>query len=1207
MKNNSLRYSLEPFQRIFLKIIMKVFIFLFCTVALGLSPKTSFSQDAYIVIDEDQTISIKGMLHLIHKQSKYKFIYKNDLIREAPAVNLVKGTLKTSHLLINALDPIGLSYEFSDDRTIHIKRKQLGQIKVQDTRIRTTVQFQLSGKITDESGQPLPGANILEKGTTNGTQTDFDGRFVLLLEDPSSEVIISYIGFESQEVALDGRSEITVVLKENASNLDEVVVIGFGEKRKKDLTGSVSVVGTADIEKSSFASPQFALQGNTTGVRVINSSGDPNAPPEIYVRGIGSWQGNAQPLYVIDGQIITPPSASGNLDLISRNGNTPPPNLFTMINPDDIESITVLKDASSAAIYGSRGANGVVLITTKKGKKGAPTVEFTSRTGFQNIDTFDVLNTNEFRALAQEMYANNLNPDITIENQLYGRDAADDVTRRISFSPQFDPESPFYISSPRTYDWQDELVKKNAITLSYDFKVSGGTENTDYYVSAGYDDIESNLVGNELETYRSAININSRINNWLKIGVNYKFAYQTQDTEDLASLTNIAQAPPWQPLYDSSNQFGYAEVLATSLADWQQAKIYGQGTRSNYLARIDLNRSLFENTRHLGQAYVELRPFKGLTLRSSVNLDYTSQDRIRTTTYRSNIFRPDGQDPATDSPAAPNSLGDHETRNNYIYNYQFDFSATYEKIFGDHKFVLTGAVQDQFQRTQVKNLNGGNLINIDNLKRIGYSNDLANNNSFLGWNERFWLGYVGRLSYSYSDKYYLDGSYRRDASSGFAEDYRWGNFYSVSGAWRIGSEKFMENLGFINDLKLRGGYGEAGNDEAAVGQFAYLSRAGGSGSYRLGSGDGNALGDYYIAASLSSLPNESLVWEVAKTSYVGLDATLFDYKLNMTLEVYKREQDGIQQTVNLPLSVGTSDPLFNVGKLENRGVDLQIGFNDRKGDFSYGISTNISFLENEVTELYNDQPLSATNQFQRTYRVEEGRSLGHIWGYKVGGIFQSQDEIDAFYAATPDANVQDVSFVAPGDIYFQDVHGDPTEEDRFYTETPDGQINTNDQTEIGNTVPGYTYGINLNLGYKGFDISANFYGEGDVDKYNYARASLENMSGAGVNFGASVSDRWTPSNRDTDIPRAVVGDPAGNNRFSDRFVESAAFFRLNNWQFGYSVPSAFLDKINNPVGSFRLYIGGQNNIYINSWKGLDPTNDEFPLPKTYVIGLKATF
>ena len=878
-----------------------------------------------------------------------------------------------------------------------------------------------------------------------------------------------------------------------------------------------------------------------------------------------------------------------------------------MINPDDIESISVLKDASSAAIYGSRGANGVILITTKKGKRGAPTVEFSTRTGFQYIDTFDVLSTQEYVGLAQEMYANNRNPDLTIENQLYGRGAADDIVRRVSFSPQFDPQSQFYINDPTTYDWQDELVNKGALTSSYDVKISGASESTDYYVGVGYDNIESNLVGNALETYRASININTKITDWLKIGVNYKFAYQQQDIEDRATLTTIARVAPWQPLFDATNQFGFAEAISPPPGNWQPAKIYGQGSQINYLADQSLNRRLFENMRHIGQGYVELTPFKGLTLRSSINLDYTAQDRISTTTYRSNIFNPNGQDPATDSAAAPNSLGAHESRANYIYNYQFDFSAVYAKNFGNHKFVLTGAIQDQFQSRQLKSLSGENLTNINNLKRIGFSNDVANNSAITGFNERFWFGYVGRLSYNYDDKYYLDGSFRRDASSGFAEDYRWGNFYSLSGAWRISSEKFMENLPFIDDFKFRGGYGEAGNDEAAVGRYAYLSAAGGTGSYRLGSGNGDALGNYFIAASLNSFPNESLVWEVAETSYVGFDATMFDQKVNMTVEVYNRTQDGIQQVVNLPLSVGTSDPLFNVGELVNKGVDLQIGYNNHSGNFTYGVTANVSFLKNEVTALYNDQPLTTENQFGRTYRVEEGRSLGHIWGYKVGGIFQTQEEIDAFYAATPDATVQNVGFVAPGDMYFQDVHGDPTEDEPFYSTTPDGQINAFDQTEIGNTVPGYTYGINLNAGYKGFDLSLSFYGEGDVDKYNFARATLEGLSSAGNNYSVSVRDRWTPSNTDTEIPRAVVGDPAGNTRFSDRFVENAAYVRLNNWQLGYSVPRDFLNRLGNPVSSFRLYVAGQNNIYINSWKGLDPTNDDFPLPKTYMLGLKVKF
>jgi len=1179
--------------------IMKIFIFLFSVISLGVNPEKGFSQNKIITFDSNGKYSIEEVFEIVKKQTDYTFIYKSDLFKNTPKIEVRKGRMKVGDLLGKCAILTNFDFSFTETGTIFLKEKPVRP----ETKI---VQQPIRGTITDNDGVPLAGVNIIEKGTTNGTMSDFDGDYSINVSSSDAILVFSYLGYHTQEISVQEQGTINITLEESASTLEEVVVIGFGSKLKKDLTGSVSVVSSAELEKTAFASPQFALQGNTTGVRVINSSGDPNSQPEIYVRGIGSWQGNAQPLYVIDGQIITPPTAS-NLDLIGRNANQPPPNLFTMINPDDIESISVLKDASSAAIYGSRGANGVVLITTKKGKLGGAKIEYSSHYGFQNIGRFDMLNTQQYKDLVQEMYANNRNPNITIENQLYGRDAANDVTRRISFSPQFDPESPFFISDNTTYDWQDDLVKRNAITESYSVKVSGANENTDYYLGIGYDNIESNLRGNELRTYRASFNINSKIKNWLKVGLNYKFAYQQQDTEEvgLGSLTTVA---PWQPLYDASNEFGFATVLDPPSDAWERTKKYGEGSKRNYLAFADLNRGIFENSRQIGQGYVEIYPVKGLTLRSSLNLDYVSQDRISTRTYRTNIFDPAGLDPKDASPNAPNSLGSFESRANYFYNYQFDFSAVYEKSFGDHRFVLTTALQDQFQRSQNKNLSGNNISDIRNLNRIGFDNDLDNNSSFTGWNERAWLGYVGRLSYSFSDRYYLDGSFRRDASSGLAPDYRWGSFYSLSGAWRVSSESFMENVNFVNDFKIRAGYGEAGNDEAAVGKYAYLSGvATGGGSVRLGSGDGNGLGTYYTAASLKDFPNEALEWEVAETKYIGFDATLFDYKLNITMEVYNRTQAGIQQIVNLPLSVGTNDPILNVGELENRGVDLQIGYNDNIGNFTYGVTANVSFLENEVTKLYNDQPLYSQNQFQRTYRVEEGRSLGHIWGYKVGGIFQTQSEIDAFYAATPDSGVQDVSFVAPGDLYFQDVHGDPTEEEPFYSSIPDGQINSNDQTEIGNTIPAYTYGLNLNAGYKGFDLSFNFYGEGDVQKYNYNRAVHENMSNAGPNYGISVLDRWTPSNTTSTMPRAVIGDPAGNNRFSDRYVENAAFFRLNNWQLGYTVPSSFLRKLNDPVNSFRIYVSGQNNIYIYDWKGIDPTNDNFPLPKSFMMGFNVSF
>lgn len=1065
-------------------------------------------------------------------------------------------------------------------------------------------QQRISGRVTDaEEESGLPGVTVIVKGTSTGTTTDSDGNFSMQVPSQNAVLVFSYVGYQSSEVTVGNKSVINVSLQPDVGQLDEVVVIGFGQKKKKDLTGSISTVGTEQIGKINAASPQFALQGNAAGVRVVNASGDPNEAPQIFIRGIGTWNGDSQPLYVIDGQIIEPPRA-GNQDVIAGFGLSTPPNLFNLINPNDIESITVLKDASAAAVYGSRGANGVILITTKRGKIGAPTVEFNTRAGVQNIPTFNMLNTQQYVDLVHDMFANNLNPDITIEEELYGRDKAD-VDRLISFNPQFDTESPFYISDRTTYNWQDELVNKNAINQAYDVKVSGATDRVNYYVSGGYFEQEGSMYGSNLKRYTGAVNLDTDVADWLKLGINYKYTRQ-ESLIGAGDLVDYASAAPWQPLRDPNNKFGYAEALNPfGYSDsWAIAKRYGQGTRTNYLAVSDLNFNSFDFDRQLGQFFAEFTPLKGLTLRGSLNLDYTKQDRYALRTHaRSNVFRADGTDPRKDAPNAPNSLGDSEHRINNIYNFQTDFTAIYNTtIANKHNLTLTAAVQDQRHKMETVNLSGNNITNLndDNPRLVGYGNDLANNSAFYGWSQKFWFGLVGRASYSFDNKYYLDGSFRRDGSVGFADEYQWGNFYSLSGAWRISSESFMEGVTFLDDLKLRGGWGQAGNDQAAVGQYAFLSRVTGASSYRWGSGNGDPYGNYVGGFLIQDLPNPELTWEVVTTSYAGFDAYLLNNKMNFTVEVFKRVTDGIQQRVQLPLTVGTNDPLSNIGQLVNQGVDLQLGYNDQLGQFSYGISGNISFLKNEVTKLYNGQPL-----FTRFGRVEEGRSVGHIWGYRVGGIFQNQAEIDAYYASIEDPT-RNLDYIAPGDMYFVDVYGNPTVEEPFYSLTPDGIINSFDQTEIGNTIPGHTYGINLDARWKGLDVSFNFYGEGDVDRVNSVRRRFEAMSSPGTNYFASTLDRWTPQNPSTEMPRAVVGDPAGNNRLSDRWVESAAFFRLNNWQLGYTLPASVLQTVKF-VRSMRVYVGGQNNLYMFRWSGIDPVNDASPLQRSFSAGLNVQF
>lgn len=1181
--------------------------------------------------------SLKLALQQLEEAYGVRFNYAAKLINDKYVREDAGSEENLDKSLKNLLLPLGLKYEKLSEELIFITQdeknsfRKIDRQKIKENddkgdnkpfqpmasvsndyfnRIQPVlVEKTISGKVSDqEDNTPLPGVNVLLKGTSVGTVTDVDGNYRLTVPDDAQTLIFSSIGYQTKEINIGNQSVINVSLMVSLNELSEVVVVGFGTREKKDLTGSIATVGSKEIEQVQMASPQFALQGNAAGVRVVNASGDPNEAPQIFVRGIGTWNGDAQPLYVIDGQIIEPPRA-GNEDVISGFGLSTPPNLFNLINPNDIESISVLKDASAAAIYGSRGANGVVLITTKKGKLGKPTVEVNARSGIQNIPTYNMLNTQQFVDLAQEMYANNANPDITIENQLYGRNEPSDETRLVAFSPQFDPESPYYISDRTTYDWQDELVRTNAINQAYDLKVSGATDVIDYYVSAGFFNQEGMLYGNELTRYTGAVNLNANITDWLKLGVNYKYTHQLSELNDKGELPDYADVSPWQPLRDPSNEYGYAVALMPyAFGDtWTQAKIYGQGSNPNFLALSNLDYGSFTIDRQLGQFYAEIKPFNSLTLRGSLNLDYATQDRYSLDTWsRTNIFKPTGLDPATVAPAAPNSLGGLNHRINNVFNFQADFTATYNTSIADvHNVNVTAAVQDQRHKRELINLGGDNLQNLndEDPQLNGYSNDLANNSSIYGWDRRFWFGMVARINYDYDSKYYVDASFRRDASNGFDDDYRWGNFYSVSGAWRISSESFMDGFTFIDDLKIRGGWGEAGNDQAAVGQYAFLSRTSGVSSYRWGSGNGDPIGSFIPGTRVADFPNPGLTWEVVTTTYVGFDALLFDSKVNLTFEWYNRETDGILQLVNLPYSVGTLDPLFNIGQLENRGIDLQLGYNNSVGDFNYGISGNISFLENEVTSLYDDQPLE-TEEFGR---IEEGRSVGHLWGHKVGGIFQSQDEVDAYFAELDDQTIGNQDFVAPGDLYFQDVGGNPTEDEPFYSTNPDGLINSFDRTEIGNTIPGYTYGLNLNVGWKGFDLAMNFYGEGDVDRVNNARRNFENMSGAGNNSFTTTLNRWTPQNTNTDMPRAVVNDPAGNNRFSDRWVESAAFFRLNNWQLGYSLPPSVLERLNNTVRSLRIYVGGQNNIYAFRWSGIDPVNDEFPLPRAFNAGLNIRF
>ena len=1173
-----------------------------------------------IELNHKEGSSLIKVIKEIEKSSNFLFLYSPKELRDIN-IDLNTGIWNMSDLLHDISAQAKLSIKRVNE-TISVTSVGTKRADVVDLII---TQQQITGKITDDKGEALPGASVVVSGTTTGTITDIDGNYALTVPSDAKTVDVSFVGMKTMTVDINNRSVIDVQLIPDVGQLDEVVVIGYGERQKKDLTSSISVMNAKAIEESPYLSPELAMQGRMAGVRVVNNSGSPNSAPQIFVRGIGTFAGESQPLYVVDGQIITQIHA-GN-----RDGTNTQTNLWNMIDPNDIESISVLKDASAAAIYGNRAANGVILITTKRGKIGTPKVEFNTRTGFSTFPTFDVLNTQELEELTVEAWSNNANPNVTLNENLYGRNVST-IARLNGYAPVLDPQSPFYLggSNAPTYDWQEEVINRTAALQDYDVKISGATENFDYYFSVGYATQEHQVKGGgDVERYNITSNINSHLGKYISTGATIRIGYNNVDRQ-AGQLYEYARVSPWQPLYEGDapgiygnpnpedvRGLGWA-VGSVPYVDsipgaWNMVKLYGEQTKINSIAQRDLNYAWSPEIRNMGQGYIKITPLEGLSIRGGLSIDHVFTARRSVTDIREVYFSYQSTDPSAAGDGTGTTLGSAGVRQFRRLNYQADLTVNYNRTFGEHTIDATFIAQDSYYKSVTEDFSNTQTNGTLDPDRILWTND-ATSISFLARYEGFWYGYAGRLSYSYGGKYYLDASLRRDASSGFPEDkdLRWGIFPAVSGAWRISDESFF-SVPFINNLKIRGGWGQAGNDENAVGRFAYLSTVANQGSYAFGSGaNGRAWGPYQQSILLTSFPNKGLSWETGTTSYVGFDAVMLNNKFNASIEFYNKVTSGILQSVVLPFVVGTLDPLQNIGEVSNRGIDIELDYSGNLSDFQYNIGGNIAFVKNEVTSLYEGAPIQTG-----LGRVEEGRSIGHIWGYKVGGIFQSDQEVlDHFDGVTMsdtqhdnDANDQPL-YVEAGDMWFQNIGRAATSEELdmgiYYSTELDSVINQWDQTELGKTIPSFTYGLNLSGTWKGFDVSLNWYGEVGAYGYNSERADLESMQSRGVNQFRTTLDRWTETNPSNEMPRAVAGDPAGNLRTSDRFVERKDFFRLQNWTIGYSLPQRVISNIDF-LSRLRVYIGGQNNLYFFRWTGVDPVASRTPLPRSVWFGTNISF
>jgi TonB-linked SusC/RagA family outer membrane protein len=976
----------------------------------------------------------------------------------------------------------------------------------------------VQGVITDPSGFPLPGASVTVEGSKNNASTDFDGKYTLKDVSPTDKITYSYVGLISQTITVGTRTTIDVVLALSTQNLNEVVV-AYGTQKRAKVTGAISTVGSKDIAAVPITNAESALQGRAAGVTVVN--GAPGSSPTVSIRGL-STMGNSAPLYVIDGVL------TGNLSGLS---------------PNDIESMSVLKDASTTALYGSKAFNGVIVVTTKKGKKGPGQLSFSTYVGGQAVTKrYDVLNTQQYL-----QYAKDLGSDLTARAAEFGN-----------------------INT----NWQDQIFQ-TGLMQDYNLSFSNGTETSTSRYSAEYMKQEGAIINTGFERYSFRANNTQDIGK-LKVGSNIGVSFSTINPERSAGgrtlLEHAIKMAPYFPIYNANNLGGYQ---GPSAIDGNDAE--------NPVRVANLGYQKINNLSIIGNIYAELEIFKGLKFRSQVSLDYyTSKDHT---------FVPSFQDGSYHKQAFSTT---NET-NGQGQTIVFDNSLTYKTtIAGKHNLEVLGVITKIDGKSQT--LAAGSRYSIsDEIDQLRYNEGSLTSANYVEKN----IGYIARINYDYNDKYLLAVSGRRDASSRFGANNRWGNFYSVAVGWNIAKESFMENSIF-STLKLRASTGTTGNDRIDNYQYAATLLT----TYNYPINGGNAQG---VSMGVASNPN--LKWESKTDRNIGLDFGLFDDKFTASLEYFNNKSSDILFAVPLPASVGSAGggtQIQNVADVKVSGFEISLGYNDRKGDFTWSAVANLGTSKNEVTGLAPGVTSvlggpTARAGLENFSRLEVGQPLFYFYGYQTNGIYQNQAEVDAVFGPGQ-------TTIQPGDIKIVDRDGNKI-------------INSNDKTNIGNPYPDFTYGLNLTAAYKNFDFNCFIAGVQGNDIFNANTFDLKGMNRL-FNASTDVLDRaivvnGVVTNPSASLPRAQGADINWSSA-NQRYVEDGSYTRLKNIAVGYTFSG---DAFKAYFSKIRFYVSGQNLITITKYSGLDPeiaradTNansagidlGRYPQPKSVIFGLDVTF
>ena len=1002
----------------------------------------------------------------------------------------------------------------------------------------------VSGTVTSEDdGLPLPGVSVVVQGTTQGTSTDLDGRYSISVRQGRT-LLFTSIGFVDQTFTVSEGGTINVVLKTDAVMLDEVVAIGYGVMKKSDLTGSVSSVKADQLQKTPAANLDQALQGLAAGVTVNSSTGQPGAAAEVRIRGIGTVN-NSAPIYVVDGVIV---------DDIS------------FVNPNDIKSTEILKDASATAIYGSRGANGVILITTKKGSTdGKINVSIDAYAGVQTPwRKLDLMNASEFAAtLASLTSASQLS--YLQENGLNAW-----VRQYLIGTSRYFPSNLNY--SAIDTDWQDVIFRSAAIQ-NYHVSINGGNEKSQWSLSGSYFNQQGTIIGSDFNRATVRANSSHQVAKWLKVGENLTFMMSqgrnamNNNSSPSASVISAALAmAPWDPArYPEGSVNSAGEDLGGRISAASNFK-----NVTNPLSMVENSEPLDKTERWVGDVFLEITPVKGLTFRSDVSLDLTNT-RHRLFNYAYQYSEYDRNE--------KNFIERSMSRYSTVI---VENTLTYARDIKKHSFsVMVGQTNEEYNYYSISG-SGSSILNPE--ERNWYlsqaTEDRTEASDAASRSRR--LSFLGRVHYSYDSRYLITVNFRADGSSKFPEN-TWGYFPSTALAWRISGEPWMKSVTWLDDLKIRAGWGSIGNDQ--IGDDSFILSMMNTGptfvDYPLGTGD-QALAS---GSTILTYVNNGGKWETTEQWNAGIDFGVLNNRLTGTVDLFLRDTKDMLLSVTAPAHVGNRyAATANVGTVRNKGIEVTLNHRNRIGQVDYSIGGNVSFIGNELTALNGGQRVYGDKVIS-----DEGLPLYTFWGYKYDGIFRTEEEISEYLWA------EDAGTYSPGDARYVDLNND-------------GKIDESDRTALGNPFPWLTYGINLSAEWKGLDVSLFFQGVYGNEIYNAVRLRTEG-TGNEATLSTTMRDVWTTSNPDGSIPNP--NGSAMNREDSDRFIEDGSYLRLKNLQIGYSLPQRWISKIG--MSRLRIYLSGSNLFTVTRYTGYDPEvgggvdYGNYPQSRTFMLGLNINF